>query len=431
MKKAILITAGVAISLFAHAQKMNIQNASNSLKDKDYSKAIEYINLATNDPSTKDNAKTWYVKGNIYMEMSTDPAKREAKYYQEAANAYMKAAQLDAKYERDIISQGLMYAAYNYYNDAVVAYNNKKYQESYTSAKAVLDIHGLEGGKRYTSKSFDTTAAASLMIQAYSAYYAKNYDEAITLLQILKTNPIEKSASVYLALSDIYKTTKKESEMLAIIEEGRKLYPDNQNLRNEELNYYIISNKQDELMKKLEDAVAKDPNNAELLFNLANGYNNMAFPKPTEGKEPTKPANFVELFSKAEDGYKKAINVDPNNVGYNYNLGVLYYNQATDYNRQMNAAADASNSAKVAAEKKKHEDAYNQLTINRDASFDKAIPYLSKIISTLESTIDKASEDDRFSYQSALMALKEIYARKNDMVKSGEYKQKLDAFRSR
>ncbi|OSZ78467.1 hypothetical protein CAP35_09500 [Chitinophagaceae bacterium IBVUCB1] len=431
MKKAILITASIAISTLAMAQKINIQNASNSLKDKDYRKAIEYINLATTDPSTKDNPKAWFLKGNIYMEMNGDPAKKDAKHYRDATTAYLKAAQLDAKYERDAVTQSLLFAAYTYYNDAALDYNKKNYEEAIRNAKAVIDIHALEGGKRFTSKSFDTVASASLMIQSYSSYYAEKYDEAIPLLQTMKNDPIEKNANVYLLLADIYKRTNKNADMLAIIEEGRVAYPDNQSLRNEELNYYILSGKQDILMKKLEDAVAKDPKNADLLINLANGYTSMAFPKSIDSKEPVKPDNYEELFSKSEDNYNKAIGLDPDNAGYNYNLGVLYYNHASGYNKQMNDAADAGNKTKVPAERKKHEDAYNKLMSQRDTYFDKAIPFFVKAVNTLEPKIDKVSEEDKFTYQGALSALKEIYARRNDMTKSNQYKEKLNEFKSR
>ncbi len=430
MKKAILITAGIAISALASAQKVNIQNASNSLRDKDYPKAIEYINKAVADPDTKDNPKAWFVRGNIYMSMQNEPAKKAENPYREAAASYKKVAELDAKYEKDAVTQMLLISAYNYYNDAAVLYNKKKYTESYDLSKAVVDIHAIEGGKRFNNKSFDTIATDAMVIQAFSAYYDKKYDDALPILLKLKDNPINKGANTYLVLSDIYKTTGKDNQMLAIIEEGKKLYPDNQSLRNEELNYYIKSGKQDILMRKLEDAVAKDPNNGELLFNLANGYNNMAFPKDADGKELAKPANYAELLGKAEDAYKRAITADANNAGYNYNLGVLYYNQATEYNKRMNEQADLSNSAK-GADKKKYEEAYNKIMVERDAAFDKAIPNLTKTVELLEPTASSLSADDKFSYQSALMALKEIYARKNDMAKSGEYKAKLEALRGK
>lgn len=414
MKKNILIAASMGISVFSWAQKQNIQSANNYLRDKDYDKAIEYIEKAVNDPSTKDDPKAWFVRGNIYMTMHDDGGFKDKAPYREAARSYMKANELKANYEKNSITQGLLVGAYSYYNDAAKAYNAKNYVEAYDYATQVASIHDMEGGKRYAdNKGFDTVKSQAMTIGAYSAYYNKDYDKAIPVLQAMKNDPIGKSANAYLLLADIYKTQNKDAEYLAILEEGKKQYPDNQNLRNEELNYYIRTGKQDELMKKLEAAVASDPNNAELQFNLANGYNNMAFPK-----SGPKPANLAELIGKAEGAYSKALTVNPNSAEYNYNLGVLYYNQATEINEQMNNIPDD----RSAASKKRYDD----LLPKRDAMFTKALPYLEKTISILEPKATNLNEDDRFTYKSSLMAAREIYARQDKLDKAGELKKKLE-----
>ena len=180
------------------------------------------------------------------------------------------------------------------------------------------------------------------------------------------------------------------------------------------------------MLNKLEEAVTKDANNAELYFNLANIYTGVAFPK-----DAPKPANYTQLVSKAEAAYTKALALDANNGGYNYNMGVLYYNQASDINKEINNEADLTNKAKPGAEKKKHEDAYNELITKRDGIFDKAVPYFDKSVSIFEPKVGSLNADDKFSYQSALTALREIYARKNNMDKSNEMKKKLEESRKK
>lgn len=415
MKKTILIAASIGFSTLGWAQKQNIQSANNYLRDKDYDKAIEYIEKAVNDPSTKDDPKAWYVRGNIYMTMHDDGGFKDKAPYREAAKSYMKANELKANYEKAAITQGLLVSAYSYYNDAANAYNAKKYTEAYDYATQVAAIRDMEGGKRYAeNKGFDTVRSQAMTIGAYSAYYDKQYDKALPVLLAMKNDPIGKSANNYLLLADVYKNQNKDAEYLAVLEEGKKAYPDNQNLRNEELNYYIRTGKQDELMKKLEVAVAADPNNAELQFNLANGYNNMAFPK-----SGPKPANYAELLGKAEAAYNKALEISPNSAEYSYNLGVLYYNQATEINEQMNNVPDD----RSAASKKRYDD----LTTKRDAMFAKALPHLEKTIAILEPKVGKLTEDDRFTYRASLQAAKEIYARQNKLDKSAELKKKLEA----
>ena len=157
----------------------------------------------------------------------------------------------------------------------------------------------------------------------------------------------------------------------------------------------------------------------------------LAFPKDATGKDAPKPSNFDELFAKAEASYQKALAIDGANGGYNYNMGVLYYNLATDYNKRMNELADVINKSKVAAEKKKLEDNYTKLNASRDANFEKALPFLMKTVAAYEPNAKNLNSEDKFSYQSALIALKEIYARKNDMAKSSEYKAKLEASKAK
>lgn len=422
MKAVLPVMAGILISATAWGQKQNIQNANNELRNKNHKEAIEYINKATEDASTKDDPKAWFVKGNIYMDMQNMPEFKAQNPYRDAAAAYMQAATLKSTYEKDNINNFLVYAAQMFYNDAVAAYNNKMYDESYNLAKKTVEIRNMEEGKRFASKkAFDTVAASALTIQAYSAYYANKYDEALPLITEMKNNPIARDANIYLMLSGIYEKQGAPDKQIAVLEEGRAAFPENLALRNEELNYYIKTGRQDILMKKLEDAVAKDPGSAVLQFNLANGYVGLANPKDANDKELPKPANYKEYIGKAEAAYMAALKAEPNNAEYNYNTGVLYYNQATEINRQMNELGTS------AADDKK----YKEFEVVRNDLFNKAEPFFQAAYTALEPKATSLSAEDKLTYQSALVALKEIYAKQNKLDKSSEMKKKLDASRSK
>lgn len=419
MNKFFLVVTAAMISTAAIGQKQNIQNASNELRDKNYKEALSYIEKAIADPSTKADPKAYFVKGNIHMSMQEIPAHKAENPYREAAAAYMQVVNLKPSYEKETVDPALIYAAQLFYNDAVNAYNSKMYDEAFALAKKAIEIKNLEGGKRFAAKKdFEGIAANALVIQTYSAYYANKYDEALPLLNDMKNNPIAKDANVYLIMADIYSKQGAADKQLAILEEGRVAFPENPNLRNEELNYYIKAGKQDLLITKLEEAVAKDPGSAVLQFNLANGYIGMAFPKDANGKEGPKPANFAELINKSEAAYLAALKVEPKNAEYNYNTGVLYYNQATEINKQMNDITGTS-----AAENKK----YDELKAKRDAFFTKAEPFFQATYGELEPKVGSMSPEDKFTYQSALVALKEIYAKQDKLDKSAEMKKKLDA----
>ncbi|HYD20557.1 MAG TPA: tetratricopeptide repeat protein [Flavipsychrobacter sp.] len=412
MRKLVLILTAILTTASAMAQNSAVQSARNYLREKDFENAVKYINQALEDASTKDKPKTWYAKGDIYMKMMEDPNYQVKLPYKDAAEAYIKVVELDPEYEKEDVNTKLLVSAFAYYNEGIMNYNASKYKEATDALQNVTLIHGLEKGRRFKNKKFDTLAVSAKQMLGYSAYYQKNYDEALSYLNTAKESPITKNASVYLAIADIYSTQGKRDEQLATLLEARKAYPNDANLRNEEINFYIATNRTAELTKKLEDAIAAEPNNAELHYTLANIYNNMAFPK--EGV--ARPGNAAELVTKAEAGYQKAIAAEPNNAEYNFNYSVLFYMQAFDKATQMNALSE------TAADMKKYE------VLNKEYKdfLGKALPYAEKSYAVLDA---KSSRDAREKeiYASTLKELMEIYGKLNQPEKFAEMKKKMEA----
>lgn len=418
MKKA---SMGVALLMvmgtMASAQRMNIQNAINALRNNEYDEAIEYIEMAEVNPSTADDPKTWVTKGDIYIKIQADQDQNKPEAYQKAAAAYMKAAELKSNYERAKVTQNLLSAAYNYYNDAVRSYNEKDLEKAYSLAKGTLDIYQMEEGKRFSNPGFDTVASQARVLMAYSAFNSEDYNKAIPVLQKLVEDPISQSANFYILLASSYARQNQDDAFLKTIEEGLAKYPDNVNLRNEELNYYIRNNRQADLIEKLKKAMEAEPSNAEYAYNLGKVYLEMAFPNAgSQGEDSARPAEFDSYIKEAETHYSKALSLDPNNPGYQYEAGVLYYNQASEIDGQMVQLGTSE------AENKK----YNELAKQRNALFDKAEPYFLKVVSLLEPRLAEATNDDKFVMESALKALSQMYARQDKLEKAQEMKNKLD-----
>ncbi len=430
MKKIFLIATFISICFGAEAQKQNVESANNYLRDGDYSHALEYIQMALKDPSTKDKPKTWAMQGDIYMQMNQDtaylrknmPTSINSLPYRQAMKSYMKAVELDPSYEKEEMNTKLIACAFTGYMFGQAAYRMKGYDTAYNVLKDVVDVHEMQNGMRFGSnKKFDTVATEAQRLRAFAAYNAGNYDDAADLFMKLKDNPIARDPNVYLALIDIYGYRKKnENALKGVLDEAQKLYPNDENIRTQVLNSYITSGNQDELMKKLEEAAQKDPNNADLQINLAKGYAGMAFPKDDKGKDLNKPANYDELVKKSENAYKAALNIKPDNVESNFGLGVLFYNEAVYINKQMNDIP-GNNSA----EQKQ----IDELKTKRDAMFNAALPYFEKTYNTLDPKADKLSDEDKDTYVSTMRVLKEIYFRQNKADKSDAMKKKLDAMK--
>ena len=91
--------------------------------------------------------------------------------------------------------------------------------------QSVIDIHNLEGGKRFANaKGFDTVASEALYVQANCAFYSNQQDAALPLRMKLKDDPIEKKVSVYVRRIESEKRQNKDAQVLATIQEGRKAF---------------------------------------------------------------------------------------------------------------------------------------------------------------------------------------------------------------
>lgn len=142
----------------------------------------------------------------------------------------------------------------------------------------------------------------------------KKYDEALKFAAIIKEDPqsefyvkgYEYSAGAYRALGDTAK-------WIAELQEGVKLFPDNQYFFGNLLDYYNNNNKFDEALKFANDMIEKNPNDAYMHY--VKGYL----------------CQHLQKYDEAITAYKSAIDLDSTNAGANSNLGLVYCTLARDY----------------------------------------------------------------------------------------------------
>jgi len=424
-KKILFLATGIMAASLTYAQKDKFKEAQKELKNaleknKDkpaeaaeaFRKAKAAVDAASADETTKGNAQVWFTRAGIYIGMQDNPAFKESMPYREGVDALQKAFEMDKKLstEQDGVNLAAN-AAFFAYNDGINTYNDNKYGEAYNIFKKGFEIVGPDKDKRFVLMPvIDTIRAQTQMFMGYNAFYDKHYDEAIANLSAAKASPyLEKEYNIFLILAQAYEQKGDKDNQLATLQEGKKKFPNEKNLQSAELNYYITSGKQSEMVGKLEEAAAKDPGNPELQLNLGIVYAEMA--RPTSGSPAA--ANAAEYRSKAEAAYKKAVELAPDNGSYNYQLGAFYFNQAADINTEINNLGTSKEDQKK----------YNVLLAQRDGLFKQSLPGLEKAkdIFTAKKTSLKG-EEQRF-YQNALGALKEIYNRTDQADKVAEIKK--------
>jgi tetratricopeptide (TPR) repeat protein len=386
MKKYILIVTTLATISVAFGQKAKVVSAYNydkafarSGKCSEIKDGLEAINLASEHEQTKGWAKTWYYRGNLYYNIiaSKDAACKalEADALGKCTDSYLKALVLnfedpelkkldlqkedgsdilkffgaiqnkskvdDEMYTADIMGRKFPGLAGEYANQGIQKFSKKDYkgaQESFGKSMLL----GQFSGKMDTMILYNTALASE---------YAEDFDAAKQLYDALiglKYNVDGNGADLYRSMSRIYKKEGDKETAMKYIRDGRKAYPENNNLIVEELEDYLQSGKHEEALSNLDIAIKNDPTNAVLYFARGTVYENL------------------KQSDKAIADYKKALEIKPDYYDAAFNLGAFYFNAGADNINEAN---------KLPLNEAKKYDAFKAAA---KVEFEKAVPFIEK-----------------------------------------------------
>ena len=400
MRKLSLVLITVCLSvIYSIAQKAKVQTAYNYYKEpyQQYDKAKEAIDDAILNEQSAAMAKTWYYRGLIYQSLY-----KNEKYGQLCDNclvvgfeAFQKAIEMDTKKEwtEEIQLVRIPFIANKVFENAVIAFKEKDFN------KALLEFENVQ-----KMTPGDTSV---ILNSAYSAERAGNNAKAklyFTQLIGMKYN----DDKIFLSLSNIHKLENDTAKAMAIIRDGRIIYPDSIGLMLAEINILLAGGKNEEATLALNAATKRDPNNQNLYLALGSTYDNLANPKDKYLKDLPKPKNYDEYLLKAEEAYIKGLAVNPDNYELNYNIGAMYFNKAAEMANQANklTANDSFNKAKIAFEQK----------------FKEAEPFLEKALDKNP----RISEDDINTYDGTLNSLKQLYVRTGETEKYNKIKDLME-----
>ncbi len=380
-------------------------DAYNFLRKGQLDKAMTNIEPTISDPTTMSDPKTWFYRGNIYLQihMSDNPAYKslDPDALSKAYESYKKLLELDTKKEYYteaiqnifVISEQLYNQGVNHFKDGDSLNTNAdlaKANANLVKAKADSTTAVAAFSKALVSfeRAVDVNATygnvdtLAIFNAGLSADKANNYAKAKQyygkVIEMNYPQPL-----VYNSLSDVYLEEKDTLQAVATIQEGRKKYPDNFTLLIAETNIYLAAKQNDKAMANLKEAVKTDPMNPTIHYAVGVNYFSM---------------NNLE---EAEKSYLKAIEIKPDYFEANYNLGALYVNQAA-------TLIDKANKLPLSATAE-----YDALKLQADDVLKKSIPFLE--------TASRLDPSDK----GTLLSLKEIYTRLNMLDKRKEVEAKL------
>jgi tetratricopeptide (TPR) repeat protein len=397
--KVILSLAAFSLLSQANAQKDEIKAAEKALKKAEFNESLAQLNQANSLLASADEqlkAQFYSVKGNLHFEMANKNM-AEVENLKSAAMAYQELLALEKKSGKN-----------KYSSDAAVNIKNISGKLTNSAIKD-QDTKNFKSGseKLFLAYQLDNTNQDLLFYAAEFAVSAKDYDNALKYYAELKKLNYSGIKDVYTAVNietskvedfgdktmrdlsvkakshkdpkdtktpsrrgGIYTNTAlilveqgKKDEAKMAVKEARVANPEDVSLITTEANLYLDDNNLVEYEKLINEVLAKDPNNAELQFNL--------------GVVAQKSKN----NSKAETFYKKAIEIDPNYINANLNLAILFLDGEKAIVDKMNALGTS------AADNKK----YEILKEDRNKLFRNALPYLEKVVNLDPNNKDASS----------------------------------------
>jgi len=374
--------------------------------------AIDALNIAAADDAVGSTFEYWKVRGDLYntayrkyaeIKLINPAAEKSiADAAVQAFTSFEKAAELaQKKYEKKEVQKSISQVQSYLVGEGADLYEKQDYAGAYVAFNAALEAHDLLKEKGSDSM-FDEAEAYNdqMYYTGLAALNAQDLDAAKPVFMKLKDAGYAKPA-VYEALYKLALETDRE-EALAVLDEGREKFPDDVSLLFNEINHYLQDGKLDILTGKLEKAIEKEPNNPSLYSTLGNVYDNLYQKELADGNE----AKSTEYFDAAYANYNKALELKPGFFDAVYSIGALYYNRAASTTAAMNALADDYSKPGLAK--------YEALRATMLKQFDEALPFFKQA--------EGLNPNDR----NTLIALKEIFARKDDLKTSSEFKSRLD-----
>lgn len=443
MKKLFLLMAMIGIAQYAIGQGGTLVASALSFYSANYpEKAKEAIDKAILDDKATSEAKTWFYRGNIYLQINsvahmTDGLAKGVKKEDvklrlgdpSFVRNYKKLEDGEKwSYNFDLViyfSKGVV-DSWEYPNEALYRSldNGKTLDIAYESYQKSLKIDpeymlatispmnammGLEavagsyynaGISAYTNNNFkEAQYNLERAVLVYNDLKRPNpeliYYTGVACLQAGDTvKALEyynraakmeyKDKLLYYNMVNIYLGQNNIEAAKKIIKIGRGYHPEDQDLLITEANIYLKTGEAKAAEEILLEAIKNDPSNPDLYYVIGANYDNILNDTNT-----TKEAR-DHAFEEAQTAYKKALELKPDHFEVNFNLGVLLNNRAAEILTEI-SNYDLSRTADYDAGKEK---AMNLLKM--------AQPYLEK-----SQSLNPKDRD-------TLILLKQIYLKTNN-----------------
>ena len=335
-----------------------------TLDDIDYNDYLAKLDQSiAADPT---NAEAFAVKGKLLQKQASEirDADQHTEIIGRMVEAYSSALELEPT--NGEVIQSMREAYVNEFQLGIQAFNRGR-EDSEAYSEAV---------KFFQSTSvIQPDSSGPYVNQAYALINAGRQDDAVKPFE-MAFELGENDADSYLLLASIYQNQDEIAKTIQLLEKGRDMFPEREELQSQLLNAYIADGQMERAMNDYSSAVEREPDNKLYRYNFG-----------TLLLE-------AEKYDESAEQFAAAIEIDPEYGVAHYNLGASYVNKAVVINEEITAIDDelrANRGDMSAAQIKAAEEKLDALVETRKGFFAKAVEPLESARLLFESNGEDAS----------------------------------------
>lgn len=310
----------------------NLEGARLDLRNEDYDRALENVNTALAADSA--NAEAYLLKGQILEQQAfaAEDIEQHGQIIDDMVEAYERALELDPELQSEV-ETSLRRAFLSEFERGGQAFNRGREDEAGYSEAATYFAKAAE---------IQPDSSGPYLNQAYALINAGRGDEAIEPFE-MAIEKGEDAPETYLYLSSLYMNNDRAGDAVTLLEEARSEFQNSTDsaavaampdIQTQLLNAYVTSGQMDRAMETYQEAVESDPDNKTYRYNLGSLLLQ------------------AEDFEGAIEQLQEAVRIDPEYASAQYNLGAAYINRAVNANERVQALDDSlrANSAQLSPE---------------------------------------------------------------------------------
>ncbi len=456
MKRLLFVLVSL-ISFQAFSQNSNIESAAIYLRNGELEDAKKSIDAAVMNPESKDNPKAWFYFIAVYDTIYRNPAYAsliEPDLVDKFYDACKKCIETDVKnrYSYYCKDQAIINSAFMSFNKGISFYEQKDYKTALKYYQNVLDIMPYD--KNEDLKKNNLSEKNIYLYMAFASIQSDNKAKAKIFLQKLMDLNYDDHL-IYLQMVAIHLEEKDTATAVKFLDLGRQKYPTEKDLINQELNIYLNQGRRDVLVNKLNAALEINNEDITLLYVRGNVFDNFSSEflkkykhdrdtinslksRALTEKTPARKASYTnasnsfqasaesnlkksrEFVIKAEQDYKKVLELNADYIDAYFNLGAINNNRSTEIVEKMNAIPNGLSAAEF--DKK-----YKPLKQQQDSILNTALDFFKQALSIAESKGEETPQKKKEKYvymHDILFSMQQVYANLGDEKKTIETKKR-------